>query len=273
MATGVNKKSRSARSRAQVVALPVHKIKPSRAKDEALYLYGVSPLMPLTARPKITEPGIDGEHRVEAIACAGLLCWITRVNANEFAAELNRKMEELEWLAESSVRHQRVVSSICARTTLLPTRFGTVFLSENSLASDIDARKKNLFAAFKRVADADEWGVKVFLTAAPQAAVVDAKSGRDYLEKKAKAIAASGKPAPDEEIGKFSAELQKIASASAHSGKVSSGQQGLQWQASFLLPRSRRKQWDTVLKKYAERWAGSRRIESSGPWPPYSFVE
>jgi hypothetical protein len=273
MATGINKKSKSAGSKGQVVALPVNKIKPNRVQDEALYLYGVSPLMPMTSRPKIAVPGIDGEHRVEAIPCAGLLCWITRVNAHEFAAELNRKMEELEWLAESSVRHQRVVSAICAETALLPTRFGTVFLSEKSLASDIDARKKKLFAAFSRVADSDEWGVKVFLTTAPKAALVDAKSGRDYLEKKAQAIAASGKPSADEEIAQFSAELQKVASESAQLGKVSSGQQALQWQASFLLPRSRRKQWDSVLKKFAERWAGSRRIETSGPWPPYSFVE
>ena len=40
-------------------------------------------------------------------------------------------------------------------------------------------------AALVAVVDADEWGVKVFLTAAPQAPVVNARSGRDYLEKKA----------------------------------------------------------------------------------------
>jgi hypothetical protein len=273
MATGVGNKKRAVSGRGQVVPLPAHRITPVRRNDEALYLYGVSPMMPITAKPKITVPGIDGEHRVESIVSSGMLCWITRVNAQEFAAELNRKMEELEWLAESSVRHQRVVSAICAKTTLLPTRFGTVFLSENSLAADIAARKKTMTAAFKRVADSDEWGVKVFLTASPQAAVIDAKSGRDYLEKKSRAIAASGNAAPDAEIAKFFAELTKVASDTALTGKVSGGQQGLQWQASFLLPRSRRKRWDAVLKKYAERWAGRRKIESSGPWPPYSFVE
>jgi hypothetical protein len=273
MATGVKKNSKPARGKAQIVSLPADKIKPARNKDEALYLYGVSPLVPIKEKPAISGPGIDGEHRVETIPCSGLLCWITRVNAHEFAAELNRKMEELEWLAESSVRHQRVVAAISAKTSLLPTRFGTVFLTENSLAADISARKTMLSAAFKRVADSDEWGVKVFVTAPPKSALVEAKSGRDYLQKKAKAIAASGKPSPDGEIEKFSAELEKIARDTALTGKVSSGQQGLQWQASFLLPRSRRKQWDAVLKKYAERWAGSRRIESSGPWPPYSFVE
>jgi hypothetical protein len=263
MATGLKSKAKA--KPGKLLRLP-----PFAPPDKALYLYGVSQgLNP----PTISVPGIDGEHPVRAIPIAGLLCWITRVDAREFAAELNRKMEELEWLAESSVRHQRVVSAIAAKTTLLPTRFGTIFLNSDSLAADIKSRKAKLSAAFKRVADADEWGVKVFITARPQATVTSATSGRDYLEKKAQSIAASGKPAPDREIEKFAAQLQKISRASAVTGKISSGQQGLQWQASFLLPRSRRKQWDTVLKKFAERWTGTRRIESSGPWPPYSFVE
>jgi hypothetical protein len=279
MATGLKKsKSRKAertqptqKPDSRVLTIPVNRMAKHQPQAKALYLYGVSKPERLNL-PSISVPGIDGEHRIEAIHCAGLLCWITRVNAKEFAAELNRKMEELEWLAESSVRHQRAVAAISAKTTLLPTRFGTVFLGENSLAADIAARKSTLNAAFKRVSGADEWGVKVFLKAQPQPAV-QATSGRDYLQKKAQSMAASGKPAPDAEIDAFFAQLSKIAKANAVTGKVSSGQQGLQWQASFLLARSRRKKWDAVLKKFAEQWAGKRKIESSGPWPPYSFVE
>src|SRR6266481_2341239 len=103
------------------------RLPPSAPPDKALYLYGVSQPQGLSPAPTITVPGIDGEHPVRAIPIAGLLCWITRVDGREFAAELNRKMEELEWLAESSVRHQRVVAAIAERTTLLPTRFGTIF--------------------------------------------------------------------------------------------------------------------------------------------------
>lgn len=217
--------------------------------------------------------GIDGEHGVEGMPCAGFLCWVTPVNAHEFAAELARKMEELEWLAESSVRHQRVVATIAEKTTLLPARFGTIFLSDASLAEDVGARAKSLGEAFARVKDADEWGVKVFLTAPAKPALTNAKSGKDYLQKKAKAIAAERKSGPDEETEKLAQELARLARAGAVSNKVSSGQQGLQWQSSYLLPRAKRKQWDAVLLKYARKWAENRRIEASGPWPPYSFVE
>ncbi len=55
-------------------------------------------------------------------------------------------------------------------------------------------------------------------------------------------------------------------------GKVSGGQRDLEWQASFLVRRADRKKWDDVLAKFARRWGYERRIETTGPWPPYSFV-
>jgi hypothetical protein len=271
MATGVKKKKK-ATTKKRIPRARVLPLVPTPSHGEqALYLYGVSPAE--AKAPEVKMLGIDGEHGVEAIPCGDFLCWVTPVNAHEFAAELARKMEELEWLAESSVRHQRVVAAIAAKTTLLPARFGTIFLSHESLSDDVESRAALLAAAFGRVKDADEWGVKVFLTAPSKPALVSARSGKDYLQKKAKAIAAERKAGPDEEVNKLAAELQKVTRARAVSNKVSSGQQGLQWQSSYLLPRAKRKQWDAVLLKYARRWADSRRIEASGPWPPYSFVE
>jgi hypothetical protein len=44
------------------------------------------------------------------------------------------------------------------------------------------------------------------------------------------------------------------------------------WQLSLLVNRGKRERLQRVLKEFAERWSATRRIESSGPWPPYSFV-
>jgi len=59
--------------------------------------------------------------------------------------------------------------------------------------------------------------------------------------------------------------LSKIATDSAPSGKVSGAQPNLLWQATFLVPRAKRKQWDRVLKNFVERWNGQRRIGRRGP--------
>jgi hypothetical protein len=38
------------------------------------------------------------------------------------------------------------------------------------------------------------------------------------------------------------------------------------------VARSKRNQWDRVLQDFLNQWEGRRRIEVTGPWPPYSFV-
>ena len=73
----------------------------------ALYLYAISQV-PQTAAPAIAAEGIDGVAPVEAMRCAGYLCWISRVDKTEFADELTDRMQDLEWLAAAGVRHQRM---------------------------------------------------------------------------------------------------------------------------------------------------------------------
>jgi len=239
----------------------------------ALYLYGLSQLEGVSGKDEeIRATGIDGEDSVKAMEVGGLLAWISEVDSKKFAVDLPNMMDDMEWLSEASVRHQRVVSDIAERVKLLPARFGTVFLGSKSLEADIGSRKKQLDAAFKRIADADEWGIKVFVNTEARAVMQKATSGKNYLQLKAKAIEAQANPVADAEISKLESALQKIARASASTGKVSGGLKNLQWQATFLVPRDRRKQWDETLKKFAERWDDSRRIECTGPWPPYSFV-
>lgn len=243
-------------------------MKTARGTATALYLYGITQ-PPIGAAA--TAEGVDGTAPVEPVVCAGLLCWVSRVSRTEFADRLAANMEDLQWLASASVRHQRVVSEIARHAAVLPARFGTVFLSQQSLEKDVGKRKRALLEAFKRVADADEWGVKVFTTrsAAPP---VKARSGREYLQRKAALLQERPSPQLAAEVKTFASELRRIARARTVGGKVSAGQRNLEWQGSFLLPRTRRKALERILRRFAARWGESRRIECSGPWPPYSFV-
>ncbi len=114
-----------------------------------------------------------------------MLCWVSYVDRCEFADQLSEKMDDLDWLAAASVRHQQSVADVAAHTRILPARFGTVFLNYESLEADIRQRKSLLILALKRVANADEWGVKVFRARQAAAATVSARSGREYLTGKA----------------------------------------------------------------------------------------
>jgi hypothetical protein len=237
-----------------------------------LYLYAISQMAD-GATPNIAGEAIDGTAHVEAIRCGEYLCWVSRVAKNQFADQLNEHMQDLEWLATTGLRHQRVVAELSGHLTVLPARFGTVFLSEESLAQHIKGRKRALGKAFEQVADADEWGIKVFAVASPkQPVAANDASGSDYLKRKAQLLKPRGDKKLDAEVQEFIAALTKIAVAVSPGGKASAGQPGLVWHGSFLVRRKDRKKLESALGKYATRWKGSRRIDCSGPWPPYSFV-
>ena len=240
------------------------------AEGKALYLYGIS--SHTSAPLKVKGDGIDGKNAVELLEYSGLDCWISRVDKSEFADNLAENMENLDWLASASVRHQRVVGEIAAKLTILPTRFGTVFLTEDSLQAHVAERKQQLLQTLKKIEGTEEWGVKLFSISAPAQAPVSASSGSDYLRLKAAKLQPAARKELDPEVKDFVFELQKIAEDSAVSGKVSSGQRNLEWQASFLLHKDKKKAWEAVLRKYATSWQNRREIECTGPWPPYSFI-
>lgn len=243
----------------------------ANAANTAIYLYAIT--------EKEVSPGkilgVDGMNTIEARPCAGLYCWTSRVSRKEFADNLAANMENLDWLAEASVQHQRVVSALARFTDILPARFGTVFLNEKSLESDVRGKKDLLRKDFSRIHNSDEFGVKVF-GVLPRVEVpkVAARTGKDYL--KAKAGLLQRRPAKkqtvDADLQEFQSELDSIAVETAPAGNVSSAQRGLQWQISLLLRRSDRKKFDAILRKYSKKWAGAKQIECTGPWPPYSFV-
>jgi len=237
-----------------------------------LYLYAIS-RMPQRRAPAIANEGIDGAARVEALRSGKYLCWISRVSRSDFADNLTERMQDLEWLATAGLRHQRVVAEISEKLPALPARFGTVFLSEASLAKHVAERRRAFDAAFARSADADEWGVKVFATTAPRRRQAPAAtSGAEYLKRKAEILRPRSTQKLDAEVQAFAAALKKLAVADAPGGKASSGQPGLLWHGSFLIRRKDRGRLEALLTEYARAWNGTRRIDCTGPWPPYSFV-
>ena len=263
------------------MALPSRNPEPATAPSKALYLYGVSRLLSGAAArgtstrgtpAPLQSVGVDGIHPVLPVICDRFICWVSVVDAAAFANALGHNLENLEWLALHSVRHQEVVGEIAAATAVVPARFGTVFSGEAALLRNIQERNTALVKVFKKITAADEWGVKVFVERQPAPpAMAEVKSGSDYLRQKAARL----KKRPernDAELRQLATQLAKVARASAPSGKVSGAQADLLWQATFLLPRTRRKQWDQLLRKFVQRWEGARRIEVNGPWPPYSFV-
>ncbi|HZQ22248.1 MAG TPA: GvpL/GvpF family gas vesicle protein [Terriglobales bacterium] len=244
------------------------KLKPSAS---VLYLYGVSNARP--ARP-VACVGVDGTSPVETLNTGSLTSWISRVPRPEFADNLARNIENLDWLADASVRHQRVVAAIGEITDILPTRLGTVFLNENSLAADVERRKATLTADLKRIQGKDEYGVKVFAGKPTKVEVpLAARSGKDYLQAKSALLRMrTPQNKKDADIERLAQALDEVAEDTAEGGRISSGRRDLLYNVSVLLKRDNRKQLESLISRFAREWGDTRQIECTGPWPPYSFV-
>jgi hypothetical protein len=241
----------------------------SAPKDKVLYMYGITP----HPSDSVSIPGVDGKAPVESIKCGALICWMSRVAKSEFADNLSANMANLDWLAAMSTRHQETVSAISQTADILPARFGTVFLTETSLRSDIQERRSELLADFKRIRGCQEWGVKVF---ASQPGKIDLpsslKTGKDYLKAKSAMLHSRTRKAPDQEITRFAQALEKVSETAAEGGRISGGRRDLAFQVSLLVKRGNRRKLEAILRRFSSKWKGSRQIECSGPWPPYSFV-
>jgi Gas vesicle synthesis protein GvpL/GvpF len=266
-----NRMKQNGRERKKPTLKLVERSQP-RANDaeNVLYLYGITKASSVSPIEQVV--GIDGEAPVETIVGSGLACWISRVSRLDYADRLGQNMEKLEWLADVSVRHQRVVAAIGKERDVLPARFGTVFLSEASLLADLRERRRELETDLKRIQGSDEWGVKVFSMLNRAKPPMPSQSGKDYLQKKAALLRARSSKPPDPEVLAFASELKRIAAEVAMGGKISAGQRNLEWQGSLLLRRSGRKKLEALLKKFSRQWEETRQIECTGPWPPYSFV-
>lgn len=237
--------------------------------DRVIYLYGLSRT---SHAPRQQLVGVDGQTSTEQVACSGLVCWISRVSMADFADNLAKNIENLDWLTEMTPRHQTVLAAIAEVNDVLPARFGTVFLNEDSLGADIESRKAVLLADLDRIQGNEEWGVKVFAVRPEVAEIPEVRSGKGYLQAKSALLQTRAPVKDGGEIARFARELEKFAVATAEGGKISGGRRDLRYQTSLLLKRGDRKKLEALLKRFETEWKNSRHIECTGPWPPYSFV-
>jgi hypothetical protein len=235
-----------------------------------IYLYGITqsrlPNLP-------TQPGIDGRARIEAVECDGVVCWISKVSRLEFEENLARNMENLDWLTRASVAHQGAIAAVARETEILPARLNTIFRNQDSLFSHVRESLGTLKRDFKRVQGADEWGIKVFAlkqAARPQSKI---RSGKEYLQAKAALMPQRQSTSEmSSDLVEFGEALEEIALETATPGSVSSSQRGLAFQTTLLVKKTDRKKIESIVRKFSKRWDEVRRIEWTGPWPPYSFV-
>jgi len=196
-------------------------------------------------------------------------------------AALGRKLADLEWVSHAAVAHEAVLESFVDATAVVPMKLFTLFTSDERALDHLRAERRRIQATVKRVANHQEWGVRVVLDRAP-APKRDRRppsaSGVSYLkEKKAQRdltteLASRAAETIDDLFDRLTARASF--SKRRPASELSGGTGRLLLDAAFLVPRSKEKAFGSAVAREARTLGrAGYAVTMNGPWPPYSFVQ
>jgi hypothetical protein len=262
----------------------------------ALYVYCVGAreeLAPLFGGelPDAMEGGrgleLVGHEDLAAVACAVPL-------ADYGEGALDTKLADAAWTATRALRHERAVEYFARRATVLPLRFGTIYLRRENVARMLEERGAQLRPALERLKGREEWGLNVYVERArlrEQVASLSARlremegeaaaspPGRAYLIRK-KVDALRDEEARAETRRAAAAIEDELAAACDGSARLrvhkdEAGEQGeTAARLAFLVRRENFDEFRAAAERLAERYTPlGFRFELTGPWPAYNFAE
>jgi hypothetical protein len=196
---------------------------------------------------------------------------------------LNASLSNLDWVSRAAVAHERVIEHFIDAAAVLPMKLFTMFAGDDRALTYLRGERSRLSSTVKRVANQQEWGVRVLLDRAraakrPVAAKARASGGLAYLAmKKAQRDAAAelAVRAHDTVADLFDRLSSKARDARRRSIAELPAQGGsLLLDAAFLVPRTRAASFRAVAAREARALASQGyAVTLTGPWPPYSFVQ
>ncbi|REE95784.1 GvpL/GvpF family gas vesicle protein [Thermomonospora umbrina] len=248
--------------------------------EQAVYLYAVA--RGLRAEDLAGVPGPAGSG-VRIIEHAGLSAVVGDVPLDEFGEEpLKTNLERLDWLEETARTHHDVVSAAASAAPTAPVSLVTVYRDDDRVRAMLDLRRDALTAALERISGRREWGLKVYAEPRREpeerAPADDGKPGTSYLMRR------RAQQRSREELARRQAEqaetvhreLAKTAVATRRHPPQDprlSGRAGqMLLNMAYLVDEAEADGFVRRVEDAAARAEGLR-IEATGPWPAYSFID
>ncbi|MFF0223808.1 GvpL/GvpF family gas vesicle protein [Streptomyces sp. NPDC004629] len=211
---------------------------------------------------------------------------VSAVPRDEFSeAALKDALEDMRWLEATARAHHQVIEALAARTTVLPLRLATVYLDENRVREILHEREAAFDALLGRLADHVEWGVKVYVEAAPAPAPApeaggpadEANPGRAYLRSRrhqrqerqdAWRLAEDAVRRTEEQARGLAVERTRHRPQEGSLAQVPGENVA---NDAYLVPRQLAEEFRDRMLHAADGLPGIR-VDVTGPWAPYSFT-
>jgi Gas vesicle synthesis protein GvpL/GvpF len=265
------------------------------APTKGTYVYCViaaarRPRVPAKAR---TLPGLGSVRLLDVEP--GLYVAVADAPLSRYGeAQINRGLGDLEWVSRAAVAHEAVIESFVGETAVLPMKLFTIFTSDARVLEHIASQRTRIASLVKRVANHQEWGVRLMLdrARAGRAAAGGANRTRSTASRSSRAVGPGAsflqqkraqRDATVELASRARSTVAKLYDRLEAKSRLAKRRpaselppQGgpLLLDAAFLVPRARAASFKALTAREARTLSRQGYgMTVSGPWPPYTFVQ
>jgi hypothetical protein len=264
---------------------------------QALYVYliGLSHDLQIAIAYPNAPVALESQEPLSLVAAGDLSAVVSRVPLTKYGeGRFEAQLKDPVWAAEKVMRHQAVTAFFSERQPVVPLRFGIIYSDSKKIEAMLSERAGSLISALARVEGCEEWALHLHADRSVLAEKITGLSPKlTDIRHRARSSSQGqayllGKQADKMRSAEVKSHLKKVADDLASSlGDAAKALKRLQpadhelkqkpvlaAKLVYLVPRKNVADFKKQAEKLAQRHgAHGFRIELTGPWPPYNFVE
>ena len=261
----------------------------------AFYVYCIAESASAAQLPADSLPAaIEDDARLEWISVNSLAALVSQVPSETYNEEsLAENLTDATWTAIRAMRHETVAEYVAKRASVIPLRFGTIYLERSSIEQMLTEKSRELEEIIEHLRGREEWGVNVYCDRAVLLSSITSVSpvlrelveratqappGQSYLmQKKIDALRVDeARVAVNRIVDQIEAKFKEQTDDARRLRilKVETTEHGeLKAKFAFLVKRSAFEEFRDAAERLAqEHQTAGVRLELTGPWPVYNFV-
>ena len=262
----------------------------------AFYVYCIAESTAVKQLPADSLPAaIEEDAKLEWISVNKLAALVSQVSQETYSEEsLAEHLTDATWTAIRAMRHETVVEYVAKRASVIPLRFGTIYLERSGIEQILTEKSREFEEIIEHLRGREEWGVNVYSDRAVLLSSITSVSpvlrelveraqqappGQSYLmQKKIETLKVDeARTAVNRIVDEIEDKLKTQADEARRLRilKVETTEHGeLKAKLAFLVQRSGFEEFrDTAEQLAREHQAAGVRLELTGPWPVYNFVQ
>jgi len=264
--------------------------------SSAFYVYCIAETAAAAQLPAESLPAaIEEDAKLQWVSVNKLAALVSQVPKETYSEDtLADHLTDATWTAIRAMRHETVVEYIAKRASVIPLRFGTIYLERNGIEQMLTEKSREFEEIIEHLRGREEWGVNVYCDRAVLLSSITSVSpvlrelveraqqappGQSYLmQKKIETLKVDEARAAvnrivDQIEDKLKAQADEVRRLRIL--KVETTEHGeLKAKFAFLVQRSGFEEFrDTAEQLAREHQAAGVRLELTGPWPVYNFVQ